>query len=92
MSKSNFSAVINEYCELNEAMKAQKKRMDELRKLILAQASVTKPLKTKDWCITYTVTQAETLDVKLIREAMDAAWIRQFTSISERETLKVTKL
>jgi hypothetical protein len=89
---AKLNAVINEYCELNERMKADKKRFDELRKELLPHASVTKPFKTSRWVITYTETEAEILDTKRIREEMSAEWVKDHTIKSTREMLKVTKL
>lgn len=91
MSKK-LNDTINEYCEISERMKADKKRLEELRKQLLPHASVTKPLKTTDWCIAYTVAEAEVLNTKKIREDMDASWLELYTTTSIRETLKVTKL
>lgn len=91
MSKK-LNDVINEYCELNERMKADKKRLEELRKQLLPHASITKPFKTNRWCITYTVNEAEVLDTKRIRDEMSPEWVKEHTQVSTRETLKVIKL
>lgn len=87
-----ISEIVNEYCEISTRMKEDKKRMEELRKLLLPNLTVIAPLKTNRWCITYSVSDVESLDTKRIRDEMTAEWIKEFTVKSQRETLKVTKL
>jgi predicted phage-related endonuclease len=91
MSKK-LNDVINEYCELSERIKADEKRLKELRSELLPLATVTKPFKTNRWCISYTVTEASVLDTKRIRDEMDTEWLKKYTTQSKREMLKVTKL
>jgi predicted ATP-binding protein involved in virulence len=87
-----IKGLVNEYCELSERIKKDEKRLKEIRKVVLAHATIAKPLKTEQWCITYTETDADTLDVKKIRKDMSASWIKLYTVTSTRVTLKVTKL
>lgn len=92
MNKIALAALIDEYCEVTERLKADKKRQDELRKILLPLCSETKPLKTNLWCITYTKAFADMLDTRQIREDMPSSWIKKYLVRGIRETLKVTKL
>lgn len=84
--------LINEYCVISARMKDDKKRMDEIRKLLMPNLTVVAPLKTDRWCISYSVCDVQSLDTKRIRDEMTSDWIKNYTVTSQRETLKVTKL
>lgn len=92
MNKITLAALVDEYCEVSERMKADKKRCEELRKALLPLCSEVKPLKSSRWCITYTKSFAETLDTKQIREDMPSSWLKKYLVRGIRETLKTTKL
>jgi len=90
---ANQAKIVDDYCQaaLNEsaAKKAKEKLKPTIREMISEQA----PLVTKEYCLTLTITEnVETLDIDAIRKAMPADWIKKFTKIGKKETLKVTKL
>lgn len=96
MAKKNIDidldALIDAYAEAHEKAAKWEKAKKELRAKILPFCSVTEVLQSDKNAITYSVSSFESLDAEAIRREMPEKWVKKFTKVGERETLKVTNL